>query len=376
MKAVILVGGEGTRLRPLTYSVPKPLMPLVNRPFLDHVLNLLREHGITEVVLAVSYRSESFEQAYGSGEHLGVHLTYVREEVAMGTGGAIKNVQSYLTPGETFLVFNGDILTDLDLTAMLRYHRETGSICTISLTPVQDPSQYGVVDMDQSGRILRFTEKPPREEATSDWINAGTYILEPEILGYIPARQHYMVEHGLFPTLLAEGKPLYGYRSKAYWLDIGTPAKYLQANADLLNGRLKSALQPQGEELSTGIWAGEGAFIEAAARITGPAVLGEGCKIRAGANIAGPVVLGDNCQVEEEARLQDMVGWDEVIFRPRSQSRNCILASHVEVGSNSLVEGISVVGHNATIGAGNRVTDGARLEPGTALPDVEAKDKR
>ncbi len=178
MKAVILVGGFGTRLRPLTLHTPKPLIPLVNRPFFDHTLYMLRLHGVTEVVLAVGYRSEVFQQTYGDGSSRGMKLAYVYEDEPLDTGGAIKNVEAQLTPGEPFLVFNGDVLTDLDLTGMIQYHRDKSSTCTISLTPVEDPSHYGVVDMDSAGRIERFTEKPKREEATSNWINAGTYVMD------------------------------------------------------------------------------------------------------------------------------------------------------------------------------------------------------
>src|SRR3954468_5618166 len=164
MKAVILVGGHGTRLLPLTANTPKPLIPLVNRPFMDHILYLLQAHGITDVILAMAYLSESFAAAYGTGSHLGVKLTYVSEAEPQGTGGGIKNVEAFLDPGETFLVLNGDVLTDLDLTDMLRYHKQSGSICTIALTAVEDPSAYGLVDLHPTGRITRFTEKPKREE--------------------------------------------------------------------------------------------------------------------------------------------------------------------------------------------------------------------
>lgn len=363
MKAVILVGGQGTRLRPLTENTPKPLIPLVNRPFLDHILYLLRTHGITDVVLAVAYHAERFEEAYGDGSHLGMRLTYVREEEAMGTGGAIKNVEGHLDPGETFVVFNGDILTDLDLTDMLRLHRESGSICTISLTHVDDPSIYGVVDLDDAGRIQRFTEKPKREEATSRWVNAGTYILEPEVLPYIPVGRFYMVENGLFPTLLNEGRPLFGYRTGAYWLDIGTPEKYLQAHIDLLGGRLKYSLQPEGEPFTDQVWVGEGSSIDKGARLTGPVVLGKNCVV-ASASITGPAVLGDDCHVGEEAELSRVVAWRGVTFAAKSAVENAIIAHDARIGAESRVCGMSVIGDHATVSPGANLTDGAKVEPG------------
>ncbi len=354
-------------MRPLTTNRPKPLIPLVNKPFLDHILSLLRMHGITDVVLAMSYLSENFEKAYGDGSHLGMRLTYVREEEPMGTGGAIKNVESHLNPGETFVVFNGDILTDLDLTDMLRMHRDNGSVCSISLTPVDDPSSYGVVDLDDTGRIQRFTEKPKREEATSNWINAGTYILEPAALEYIPSGQHYMVERGLFPTLLSEGKPLYGYRTGAYWMDIGTPAKYLQAHADLLAERLKYYIQPEGELFADKVWTGEGTSIHAGARLTGPVVVGKNCRIDEGAALTGPVVLGDNCVVGEGAELQNMVAWDNVTFGSNSISHDCMIASNVSIGPGCHVEELSIVGDGASIEEAIRLAPGSRVEVGATV---------
>src|SRR5688500_18608555 len=378
MKAVILVGGEGTRLRPLTTNRPKPLIPLVNRPFLDHVLNVLRTHGITDVVLAMSYLSENFEQAYGDGSHLGMKLTYVRDEQPMGTGGAIKNVEEHLVPGETFLVLNSDILTDIDLTDMLKMHTDNGSICSISLTPVEDPSAYGVVDMDDAGRIQRFTEKPKREEATSNWINAGTYIIEyqmlehisePQLLDAIPQGRPNSVEYGLFPTLLTEGKPLYGYRTGAYWMDIGTPAKYLQAHVDLLSGRLKRSLAPEGELFTDNVWVGQACEIHKGARLTGPIVLGSGCRVDEGAGVTGPCVLGDGCVVETEAELEGLVAWDNARFEERCNVREAIIGTEASVGADCKIEGIAVVADGARVGARNHLAHGVRVWPGVALPD-------
>ncbi|MDQ6693782.1 MAG: NDP-sugar synthase, partial [Chloroflexota bacterium] len=343
MKAVILVGGEGSRLRPLTTNTPKPLLPLVNRPFLDHVLYGLSTHGIHDVVLAMSYLSESFEDLYGDGSHLGMRLRYVKEEEPLGTGGAIKNVQSYLDD-ETFFVFNGDILTDLDLTDVLRFHRDNGSHCTISLTSVEDPSAYGVVDLDDKGRIEKFTEKPKREATTSNWINAGTYVMEPQILDYIPEGAHHMVERGLFPTLLKDGKPLYGYRAGAYWMDIGTPAKYLEAHSDILSGRLKRSIEPQGELLWEGVWVGEGVSVDSGARIVGPVVLGREVVVGPGASIVGPSALGEGCHVGEEAQLERVVAWDGALFEAKSRASNSVVGKDATVGQDSRVEERALIG--------------------------------
>jgi len=369
MKAVILVGGFGTRLRPLTLNTPKPLMPLVNRPFFDHTLHMLRLHSVAEVVLAVGYRSEFFQQTYGDGSSHGMSLTYVYEDEPLDTGGAIKNVQAHLTPGETFLVFNGDVLTDLDLTHMLKYHQQKGSVCTIALTPVEDPSQYGVVDMNDVGRIERFTEKPKRDEATSNWINAGTYIMEPGVLDSIPAGQRWSVERAVFPGLLKSGQPLFGYQSKSYWMDIGTPDKYLQAHVDLLEDRVKHHLKPDGEVLSQGVWAGEGTFVHSGANVAGHVVLGKNCHISEGASIVGPTVLDDDCYVGDGASLVEVVAWKNANFAENSRSRHCVVATGGHVGPDSVVEDGAIVGDNASTGAGNHLARGIRLWPGITLPD-------
>jgi len=324
---------------------------------------------MTDVILAVAYLSESFEQAYGDGSHLGMTLTYISEEEAKGTGGAIKNVEPHLNSGESFLVFNGDILTDLDLSDMLRMHRESESICTISLTSVEDPSAYGVIDLEEGGRIERFTEKPKREEATSNWINAGTYILEPEVLAHIPAGEFHMVERGLFPDLLRQGAPMYGYRTGAYWLDIGTPAKYLEAHVDLLAGRLKHSLEPEGELFTDKVRVGEGSTIDEGARLSGPVVLGKGCKVHEGASIVGPTVLGDGCEVGKEAHLAGVVAWQGATFAEKSQIHTSVIGSNAYIGEECKIEGISIIGDDATIGTGNHLSGGIKVWPGITLPD-------
>jgi mannose-1-phosphate guanylyltransferase len=369
MKAVFLVGGQGTRLRPLTLTTPKSLIPLVNRPFQDHLLHLLRSHGITDVVLAMGYLSAGFEEAYGDGSHLGMKLTYVHEEEPLDTGGAIKNVQAHLTPGETFFVFNGDVLTDLDLTDMLRLHRECGSVCTISLTPVEDPSAYGVVDLDEAGRIERFTEKPKREEATSNWISAGTYIMESEVLDYIPGGQRYSVERALFPSLLRDGKPFYGYRSDAYWMDIGTPAKYLAASADLLTDRMHGWLRPEGEWHTEGVWLGYGTTIANGAGVTGPVLLGKDCHVAEGASITGPVVLGDGCRVGEGVRLEGMIALAGAQFDAGCDCRDCLIGNDARIGAGCRIEGLAIVGDKATVGAGNHLAAGVKVMPETTIAD-------
>ena len=369
MKAVVLAGGHGKRLMPLTANTPKPLLPVVNRPLLDHVLFWLRAHGITDVVLAMAYLSESFEAACGGGSYLGVNLTCVSEAEPQGTGGAIKNAEAHLDPGEAFLVVSGDVLTDLDLTGMVHYHRQHGSVCTIAVTRVEDTGAYGVVDLDGEGRILRFTEKPGPGEATSNWVSTGAYVFEPEVLAYIPPGEYHMVEHGLFPTLLAEGRPLFGYRTVAYWIDIGTPAKYLQAQSDLLTGAFKDGIRPEGELFADRVWAGEGTFIHREASIMGPVALGRRCSIEEGASIVGPAVLRDDCRAGKDAHLERLVAWSGAVFDAGCRCSDCVVGANARIGAGSRLEATAIVGDNATVGAGNHLSGDAKVWPGTALPD-------
>jgi mannose-1-phosphate guanylyltransferase len=362
-------------MRPLTYRTPKPLLPLANRPHLDHVFAFLRQHDITDVVLAVQYHADAFEARYGDGSAWGIRLTVVREDEPRGTAGAVKNVEAHLTPGETLLVFNGDILTDLNLQAMIAFHRANGSVCTIALTPVSDPSAYGVVDMDRTGRITRFTEKPKREEATSNLINAGTYVLEWEAVQAIPAGTHYMFERGLFPGLLEQGRPMYGYPDNAYWIDIGTPEKYLQAHRDILDGRMHNPITPRlgidadDPTQATTIWTGDDVEIDPTAELAGPLLIGAGSRIGPGARLIGPAVLGAGCRVDAEATVTDAVLWDRVQVGQGTIIHTAVLAHDVQVAAEAQITGGSLIADGCRVEPANQLTNGVRLGPGTVLPE-------
>lgn len=223
MKGVILVGGEGTRMRPLTCNTAKAMLPVLNQPFLGHMIRYLREGGINDIIFALCYLPDNIKRYFGDGSQFGVKLTYVVEESPLGTAGGVKNAAAYLD--DLFFVFNGDIVTDIDLRAMLSFHRRRKAKATIALTPVEDPSHYGVVETNAQGRVKRFIEKPPREEATTNMINAGIYILDPQVLNDVPPRTFFMFERHLFPLLLEKGVPIYGFPCDAYWIDMGTPGK-------------------------------------------------------------------------------------------------------------------------------------------------------
>ena len=352
MKAVILAGGEGTRLRPLTCKIPKPMVPILNRPFLEHMLSHLRGHGVDHAILTMWYLPDVIRSHFGNGEGLGLRLTYTLEERPLGTAGAVKNVEAELDG--PFLVLNGDIFTDLDLGAMARFHRDSGAMVTIALTQVADPSAFGVVEMDERGRVTRFLEKPSPGETNSNWVNAGTYLMEPEALAQAPSGEHHMFERGLFPKLLEMGAPVYGYRSSAYWVDLGTPASYARVHRDLL----LNAGTPVGHDASG---------IHASAKISGPVLLGNGCAIGPDAELFGPVVMGAGCRVGEGARIRDAILWKGVSVGRGAELEECIVGDGASVGEEASVGPGCIVGDGAEIGRGNRLDRGMVLWPGAFI---------
>lgn len=363
MKAVILVGGEGTRLRPLTFTIPKPMIPLANRPFLEHVVEYLKSHGIDDIILSMCYRPDVIERHFGDGRGFGVKLTYVIESSPLGTAGGVKNVEKHLDG--TFFVFNGDVLTDLDLTAMLRAHRDRGAKATLGLTPVEDPTAYGLVETHDDLRVKAFVEKPTWDRVTTNLINAGTYILEPEVLDHVPPDTFYMFERGLFPFLLQKGDPVYGFPSDAYWIDVGTPEKYLTVHRDLLSGRMSRALP--GRRLGEGIWVGEGCDIDSSARLIGPIVLGDRVKIGEGTVLTGPLALGDNCTIGSHCTIEDAIVWPGTTIDSRVVMKHCVIGRNSAVGENSWIAQGAVVADRCTIGAGNRLEGAIKVSPNRSI---------
>lgn len=333
MKAVVLVGGEGTRLRPLTETIKKELLPLVDRPVLDHTLDHLARHGVHEVILSSSYLEGTFT-AFIDSRRGDPAITWITETEPLGTGGAIVNALSYLGTDEPFAALNGDILTDLDLTAMVVFHRERGADATISLTRVEDARPFGLVATDDDGRVLEFREKPT--ELVPGDINAGTYVLEPAALSrWEPAT--LSIERDVFPSLIAEGRPVHGFVSDAYWIDLGTPEKYLQANFDILDGEVRS--EP-----------GYGSpFIAPGAHVDGT-------------GIGRHVVVCAGAVVERDAVVEQSVVHADAVVGPRATVHGSILGPSARVGANAVVRG-SVLGEGASVPAGARL-DGARISAG------------
>jgi NDP-sugar pyrophosphorylase family protein len=357
LTAVVLAGGFGTRLRPLTLEMPKPMLPVVNRPFLEHLVARLRGHGVTRIVMALGYLPDHIINYFGDGSAFGLRMEYRVEPKAMGTAGAVKFALGSVEG--TFLALNGDVLMDLDITALLQRHRDTGAVATISLHQVEDPSRYGVVPTDDSGRVLRFIEKPPGPDFPSHFINSGCYALEGSVLDRVPEGEAQMFEHHLFPGLLQAGAPVYSYKWKGYFMDMGTPASYLALHQDLLRGAVKSPLLPPS---GGDVLVGEGCVIDPEASIEGPVVIGEGCEVQAGARVRGPVVLAPGCWIGAGAEVDGSVLWGSVIVGRGAKVRSAVLGTDVVIGDNALVE------EGTVLGSRSKVETRGHLPPATILP--------
>ena len=359
MKAVILAGGEATRLRPLTCNTAKIMVPILNRPLLEHLINYLKKHSVVDIIIALGKQVEQIQSYFGDGDRFGVEMAYSVEDFPLGTAGAVKNAERFLN--EPFVVFNGDISTDINLTAMMDLHRQKKAIASIALTPVEDPTIYGVVETDAGNKVKRFVEKPSRDEVTTNMINAGIYILEPSILNCITPSIFSMFERDVFPLLLEKGKAIYSYPSESYWIDIGTPEKYLRLNHDLLQryiGNIKVKFEG-------------GSTVHPSAQIEGPAIIGEGCFIGKNSMIMGSVALGSGCQIEEGATLERVVLWQNCKVGKRAKLRNCVLASNCRIGEESEVLDGCVLGDKVKIGRGNKLSQGIRIWPDKSIePDA------
>ncbi|HEX2040396.1 MAG TPA: NDP-sugar synthase [Acidimicrobiales bacterium] len=356
MRAVVLVGGEGTRLRPLTFTTPKQMLRVAEVTMIERVLAHLAAHGVDDVVLSMGYRPDVFLAAFPDDRCAGVRLAYAVEPEPLDTAGGIRFAAIHAGMDETFLVVNGDVLTDLDIGALVGFHRARGAAATISLTPVDDPSAFGVVPTEPDGRVQAFIEKPPRHEAPTNLINAGTYVLEPDVLERIPAGRRVSIERETFPALVAE-RSLYALGSDAYWIDAGTPAKFLEANLDLLTGRRgASALLPGARQVSAGVWhVGAGPVVDG--DVLPHALVGDAAFVASGAQVIDSVV-GAGARVGEGAVVRDSV-----------------LLPGSAVASGAVVEG-SIVGEGAAVGEGARLTGlcvlggSAKVEPGSVLDGV------
>jgi mannose-1-phosphate guanylyltransferase len=362
VQAVILVGGEGTRLRPLTSTVPKPVMPLVDRPFLAYMLEWVHRHGVTDVVMSMGYLATAVRNVLGDGSAYGVKITYVEEPEPRGTAGALKFAESLLE--DRFFMLNGDVLTDMDLTAQLAQHEATGARGTLALVPVDDPSSYGLVRLEEDRSVREFVEKPPADQIDTNLISAGAYILEREVVDLIPPDVNVSIEREIWPQLVGDG--LYGFaHESAYWLDIGTPERYLQGTFDIIEGGVQTGVT---ERLGSDYVAvADGVTPEG--RVVPPAVIERGCSVAEGAQVGALVVLGDGVSVGADARIERSVVMQGAEIGEGCVLRDCIVAAGAKIGPRTHITCGAVRGEGVTVGADNILTRGVRLFPHIELPD-------
>ncbi len=352
MQAIVLVGGEGTRLRPLTYGTPKPMVPIMNVPFLARTLERLYAAEIRDVILAAGYMPQAIVDYFGDGSQLDMQITYVIEESPLGTAGAIKNVEGHITG--PFFVLNGDILTSLDLRAMREYHHQKGGVGMLHLIRVEDPSPFGCVVHDENGMVSAFVEKPPAGEAPTNEINAGTYLLEREILDYVPANRFVSIERETFPEIIKAGKAIYAHTTGDYWLDLGRPEQYLAAHRDILSGAMPLAMEPGVSGNGSGALRGHPGVIA-------PVHADADVVVDASAKIGPNVVLGRGCSIGAGAMLRESVLWERVSVGAEAVIEEAIIASGVTIGPKAQIAKGSVIGHDVSIEPGAILQPGARL---------------
>ena len=360
MRAVVMAGGEGTRLRPMTANQPKPLLPVVNRPIMEHVLRLLKRHGFDETVVTVQFLASLVRTYFGDGDELDMHLTYATEEFPLGTAGSVKNAEEALRD-DAFLVISGDALTDIDLGKVVQAHRDRGALVTVCLTRVPDPLEFGIVITDEQDRIERFLEKPTWGQVFSDTVNTGIYVMEPEVFRHVAAGEVVDWSGDVFPALVAAGAPVYGYVAEGYWEDVGTHDSYLKVQADVLNRQVD--IEIDGFEVSPGVWVGEGADIDPEAVIKGPAFVGEYAKVEAGAELREFTVLGNNVVVQGGAFLHRAVVHDNVFIGAQANLRGCVIGKNTDVMRAARVEEGAVVGDECVVEEEAFLSSGVKVYP-------------
>src|SRR3989449_3291291 len=359
MKAVVMAGGEGSRLRPLTSRQPKPLVPVAGRPIMEHILLHLRRHQMREVVATVQYLGTSIRNYFGDGSEQGVALTYSVEDSPLGTAGSVMLARAQLT--EPFVVISGDSLTDIDLVAAARFHRERRALATIVLKPVPNPLEYGVVVIDDGGAVQRFIEKPSWGEVISDLANTGIYILDPAVFDFFHAGEVTDLSGDVFPKLLKQGEPVFGWVAPGYWEDVGSHGAYIKANFDCLEGRVK--VQIPGERRGESIWVHPDAEVSQHARIDGPALICAGAKVRSGAWVNGPCVVGGYTTIDSGAKVSNSIMWDHTYIGENSRLRGAVVCRSVTVKNGCLLEEGSVIGSEVVLGAGSTVNPNVRIWP-------------
>jgi mannose-1-phosphate guanylyltransferase / phosphomannomutase len=359
MKAVIMAGGEGTRLRPLTANAPKPMLPIVNRPMMEHVVGLLRHHGFDDIVVTVAYLSNAIRNYFGDGSDWGVKMVYATEETPLGTAGSVRNAAQHLD--ERFLVISGDVLTDVDLGGIVRFHEEHKALATIALVAVENPLEFGIVITREDGSIERFLEKPSWGQVFSDTINTGIFVLEPEIFDHIEADRPVDFSGEVFPKLLADGHPLFGAVAEGYWEDVGTLDAYVGAHKDALDGKVR--VDVEGFELRPGVFMGEGAELHPEARVEGPVVIGDNCRVEAGVRLGPYTVLGTNVRIRDDADLERSVVHDNAYLGEGVRLRGAVIGRSSDLRRAARVEEGVVIGDECFVGEGALLSPGIKVYP-------------
>ena len=352
MKAIIIAGGLGTRLRPLTYNTPKPIVPVVNRPFIVHQIEHLVKHGVDEIILSLHYLPDEIKKILGDGRQWGIKINYSIEEHPLGTAGAVKNADKFFDSGP-MVIFNGDVLTDINISKVVNFHREKAACVTLTLTKVEDPTAFGLILTDKEGRVTRFIEKPSWDMVTAKTINAGIYIVDPSIFEQVPPDKEFSFERQLYPNLLAKGAPVFGYLSEAYWIDIGDPGKYMEAHQAILRGEV--AVKIFGTRTDGKIWLGKDVRIDPTVKFAGPSIMGEKVRLAKGTEIKDYAVLADNVFVGENSILDRVIVWKGTRIGSRARLSDCI------IGRDCMIDDDVVITQRLVLADGSVVKRGTHL---------------
>ena len=370
-RVMILAAGMGTRLVPLTDEIPKPMVPVVNLPVMEHLIRLLASGGFREVVVNLHYMAETIESHFGDGSRWGLDIRYSHEDLLLGTAGGVKKCEGFLK-GNTFLVVSGDALTDVDLRVMLDFHRQRKALATVMVTTVSEVTKYGVALADEGGRICGFQEKPSEAEALSNLANSGIYVLEPEVFERIPSGGPYDFGRELFPEMVRAGEPIYAWRHDRYWNDVGSIEEYQRGNFDALNGRVK--VEIPGLQVSPGVWIGRGTRLHRNVLITPPVCIGDRCEIEEGARLIGPVVVGPDTVVRPGAVLYRGIKWGGGYIGQDASVLGSIVGADATVGSGAVVLDGSVVGSRAVVRDGIVIDSSVKIASGSVVESGNQPD--
>jgi mannose-1-phosphate guanylyltransferase/phosphomannomutase len=365
MKAVIMAGGKGTRLRPLTANTPKPMVPLLNRPCMEYTIDLLKRHGITQIAVTLQYMPEIIKNYFGDGSRFGVSITYFEETTPLGTAGSVKNCSEFLD--EPFLVISGDTLTDIDLSKAIQFHQENRALATLILTQVETPLEFGVVLTDEDGRIVRFLEKPSWAEVFSDTVNTGMYVFEPEVLSYIEEDKETDFSKEVFPAFLAADKPLYGCKADGYWSDIGSLEVYRQAQFDMLDGRVQVEIKAR--EIAPRIFLENHVRIDSSVRLEGPTYIGEKTHLQAGVSVGAYSVLGSNTVISSGTRLSQTILWENAFLAKKVEANGATVCRSVILDESAILDEGAVVGDHCRIGAKAMLKAGVKIWPNKEIEE-------